>query len=48
MFGRIIRSCKALFKQYYLNFIIEFVRRQTNETTHTLAKKTTLLVLYLQ
>jgi len=40
-FGMIIHNCKTIFKQYYINSRVEFVKRQTNETIHDLTKETT-------
>ena len=40
-FRMIIHNCKTIFKQYYINSSVEFVRRQTNEAVHRLHKKTT-------
>jgi hypothetical protein len=37
----IIHNCKTIFEQYYVNSSVEFVRRQTNEAAHRLAKETT-------
>jgi len=37
----IIHNCKTIFKQYYVNSNIEFVRRQTDEIAYRLAKETT-------
>ena len=37
-FGMIIHNCKTIFEQYYVNFSVEFVRRQANEAAHRLAK----------
>jgi hypothetical protein len=38
----IIQNCKSLFRRYYENFSVEFVRRQANEVAHMLAKAATL------
>lgn len=40
-FGMIIHKCRTIFKQYYVNFSVEFIRRQTNETAHSLTIATT-------
>ena len=45
-FGMIIHNCKIIFEQYYVNFSVEFVRRQTNEATHRLAKEATSLASF--
>jgi hypothetical protein len=37
-FGEIIAHCRRLFSSYYYNFSVEFIRRQTNEVAHSLAK----------
>jgi hypothetical protein len=41
-FGNIIHDCKTLFSQIYENSSVEFVRRQTSEVAHELAKTVTL------
>ena len=41
-FGDIIQSCRSLFRNFYENSKVEFVRRQANEAAHTLAKEATL------
>jgi len=45
-FEDIIDNCRALFTQFYVNSSVEFMRRQANETTHTLAKEATLLASF--
>jgi len=45
-FGVIIDNCKALITQFYVNFSVEFVRRQANEAARTLVKETTLLASF--
>jgi len=49
-FGIIIQNCKTLLRHYYENSTVEFVRRQTNEVVHKLAKaallSTSLQVLF--
>jgi len=40
-FGIIIHNCKIIFKQYYVNYNIEFVRRQVNEEIYNLREKLT-------
>jgi len=37
-YGAIINECKSVFSQFYENSSVEFVRRQTNEVAHKLAK----------
>jgi ribonuclease HI len=37
-FWNIIDNCKSLFRQFYENSHVEFVRRQANEVSHSLAK----------
>jgi len=37
----IIHNCKTIFEQCYVDFSVEFVRRQANETVHKLAKAAT-------
>jgi len=32
-FGTNIHNCKTIFKQYYINSSVEFVRRQASETS---------------
>jgi ribonuclease HI len=41
-FGDIIQSCRSLFRNFYENSKVEFVRRQANEAAHALAKEATL------
>ena len=41
-FGVIVEHCKSIFSTYYRNSSVEFVRRQTNEVAHKLAKAATL------
>ena len=45
-FGMVIHNCKTIFEQYYINSSVEFVRRQTNETTHKLTNMTTFSVSF--
>jgi len=49
-FGVIIQNCKTLFRHYYENSTVEFVRRQANEVAHKLVKaallSTSLQVLF--
>jgi len=42
-FGCIISSCCSLFTSFFSNSGVEFVRRQTNEVVHALARETMLL-----
>jgi len=37
----IIHNCKSIFEEYYVNSSVEFLMRQTNETTHILVKVVT-------
>jgi hypothetical protein len=39
--GDIIRDCARLHKTYFRNSNIEFIRRQTNEVAHVLARVVT-------
>jgi ribonuclease HI len=40
-FGEIIAHCKRLFSSFYSNSSVQFIRRQTNEVAHSLAKAAT-------
>ncbi|XP_024626712.1 uncharacterized protein [Medicago truncatula] len=41
-FKNIIQNCQSLFRNYYENSKVEFVRRQANEAAHILVKAATL------
>ncbi|XP_024632826.1 uncharacterized protein [Medicago truncatula] len=41
-FENIIQNCQSLFRNYYENSKVEFVRRQANEAAHALVKAATL------
>lgn len=45
-FKNIIQNCQSLFMNYYENSKVEFVRRQTNQAAHALAKAATLSVSF--
>jgi len=45
-YDAIINECKFVFSQYYENSSVEFVRRQTNEVVHKLAKADPLLASF--
>jgi hypothetical protein len=40
-FGEIISHCKRLYRSFYVNSSVEFIRRQANEVAHSLAKAAT-------
>jgi len=42
-FGCIISSCRSLFSSSFTNFMVEFVRRQTNAVAYVLAGEATFL-----
>jgi hypothetical protein len=45
-FGDIIKNCRTLFTDLYINSSVEFIRRQTNEVVHSLAKEATSLASF--
>jgi len=42
-FGAIIRECRNSFSSFFTNSQVEFIRRQANEVTHSLARAAPLL-----
>jgi ribonuclease HI len=42
-FGEIISHCKRLYRSFYVNSSVEFIRRQANEVAHSLAKAATYI-----
>jgi len=45
-FGATLDNCNALFRQYYENSSVEFLRRQANKDVHNLEKITILLASF--